>query len=214
MEESAGIKILVIDSKAIVCRGISELLKDYQDFQIVGCVGNSEEALTCCETKQPDVVIIDPDFPCKSNGVSLIRKINKKYPRIRIIVLTNILDEMTIREVLQANVVGYLLKAASVEDFAHAIRTAFPGKPILSPEVTQLLIDGMNASDQYKQSLTRREYQVLALIVQGKNNAEISKALNVSFSTVQFHVGNIFTKLNTHNRVEAAMFAVRMHLLP
>jgi DNA-binding NarL/FixJ family response regulator len=213
MEDQSRIKILVIDSKPIICKGISGILNDYPDFQVVGYAGDVEESLTCCEMKTPDVVIIDPDFPCNVSGSALIHKLKEKYSQARIIVLTNLLNDMTIREMLREGVVGYLLKTTSIDDFIHAIHTAFPGKPVLSPEVTQYLIEGMNASDKYKENLTRREHQVLELIIQGKNNVEISKELNISFSTVQFHVSNILTKLHSHNRVEAATLALRMKLL-
>ncbi len=96
---------------------------------------------------------------------------------------------------------------------AQAIRAARQGKPTLSPEVTHMLIHELAAPAPVAHHLTGREYEVLDLIAQGRNNSEIARELSISLSTVQFHVSNILTKLKLHNRTEAAAFAVRSELL-
>ena len=126
------------------------------------------------------------------------------------VILTNILEEIIIHDALRQGVSGYLLKNSSAEELVHAIRSAYQGIPTLSPEVTQVLIHNVTIPNGFH--LTSREYQVLDLLAQGWNNHDIAKELSISLSTVQFHVSNIFNKLEVHNRIEAATFAVRHNL--
>ncbi len=138
--------------------------------------------------------------------MELLRRLRRRLPYARVIILTNLVNDRTIREVLQEGACGYLLKSISADELVHAIRAAFQGTVVLSPEAAQVLLRGPSVPNQYH--LTPREYDVLNLLVQGWNNHDIAKALHISLSTVQFHVSNILEKLKVHNRIEAATLAV------
>jgi DNA-binding NarL/FixJ family response regulator len=210
MQDLQKIKILVVDSRALVGSGISTILGEHSDFKVIGQAKNRKETLQFAERYSPDVVCIDIDLPDPISGVEVVQLLRSKSPQIRIVVLTNALEETIVHKALQEGVTSYLLKNSSADELVHAVRAAYQGIPTLSPEVTQILIRQVTTPNGYH--LTPREHEVLELLARGLNNHEIAKELNISLSTVQFHVSNIFEKLDVHNRIEAATFAVRHNL--
>lgn len=210
MQDLQKIKILVVDARALVGSGISTILGEYSDFKVIGQAKNGRETLRFIERSSPDVVCLDIDLPDPISGMEAIRMLRSKSPQVRIVILTNVLEETIINDALREGVVGYLLKNSSADELVHAIRAAHQGIPTLSPEVTQVLIREVTTPNGYH--LTPREHEVLERIARGLSNHEIAKELNISLSTVQFHVSNIFEKLDVHNRIEAATFAVRHNL--
>ena len=210
MQDMQAIKILVVDGHAIVASGVSHVLGGIPDFQVIGQAKTGEEVFRLFEYYAPDVVSIDIDLPGPISGLEVIRMLRIKSPNIRVVILTNLLEEMKIRDALQVGAMSYLLKNISPDELVQAIRAAYRGLPTLSPEVTQIVISELTSSNGYH--LTSREHQVLELLTRGLNNHEIAKQLNISFSTVQFHVSNILNKLGVHNRIEATAFAIRHKL--
>jgi NarL family two-component system response regulator LiaR len=213
MQDLRVIKILVVDHHAVVGRGLATILDACSDFEVVGQAESGEEALRLMEKCVPDIVAMDIDLAGRLSGLDVVHTLRRNYPGTKIVILTNILDEMTVQNALQAGVASYLLKTASLDDLARALRDAHRGIPTLSPDVTQLVIRELSSPIRNGRKLTSREYQVLALIARGSNNHEIARTLNISLSTVQFHVRNILQKLQVRNRVEAAAFAVRNKLI-
>jgi len=209
MQGIQTIKILVADPQPIVRKGVSAILQSYPDFEIVEQTESGEDILTNFEQYKPDIVALDIDLHGQRSGIEMINILLHKSPPTRIVVLTNNLEEMVIHNALREGAISYLLKNISPDDLAEAIRAAYQGIPTLSPEVTQILIQGVISPVQTSPALTPREYQVLNLISRGWNNHAIAEELSISSSTVQFHVSNILTKLDVHNRIEAATFAVR-----
>jgi NarL family two-component system response regulator LiaR len=118
-----------------------------------------------------------------------------------------------VQAALQAGAIGYLLKNASIDELANAIRAAHQGKPFLSAEAAQVLIDAARRPPAPSFHLTEREREVLALMVEGLNNPEIADRLIVSRSTVKFHVSSILSKLGVAGRTEAVALAVQHHLV-
>lgn len=210
MEDMQAIKILVADGHAIVASGVAQVLGGIPDFQVIGQAKTGEEACRLFECYSPDVVSMDIELPGPISGLEVIRILRNKSPNIRVVVLTNLLEEMMIQDALQVGAISYLLKNISADELIQAIRSAYRGLPTLSPEVTQIVIHGLTTSNGYH--LTSREHQVLELLVRGLNNHKIAKQLNISLSTVQFHVSNILNKLGVHNRIEATAFAIRHNL--
>jgi DNA-binding NarL/FixJ family response regulator len=213
MTDMQVIKIVVVDHHAVVGRGVSAILDAYSEFEVVGQAENGEETLRLLENCDPDIVTIDIDLAGHLSGLEVIHLLRRKHPEVRIVVLTNLFEELTVQNALQAGVVSYLLKTISLEDLARALRDAHRGIPTLSPAVTQLVIRELSSPIRNGRNLTSREYEVLALIAQGSNNHEIARHLSISLSTVQFHVSNILQKLQVRNRIEATAFAVRNKLV-
>ena len=213
MQALDPIKILIVDYHALVCSGISALLNSYPDFQVVGQALSAEEAFRILEYQDPDVVTVDIDMGGQISSIEVIRVLRHRSARTRIVVLTNIVEEAMVHDALRAGAITYLLKNISPDELAQAIRGAHQGKPTLSPEVTHMLIHRVAAPIPAVNHLTAREREVLDLIARGRNNNEIARELSISLSTVQFHVSNILSKLDLHNRTEAAAFAVRSEFL-
>lgn len=209
MHDLQRIRILIVDHHVIVGSGLSAILEEYPDFDIVGKAQSGDEFLRLMGHCRPDIVTIDIELPGQINGPEAIRIARHRLPETRVVILTNVLDEIVIRDALQLGVSSYLLKNTSASDLAQAIRSAYHGIPTLSPEVTKLVIREIATPSHNGHGLTPREYQVLELVARGLNNQEIAAELSVSLSTVQFHVSNILNKLGVHNRIEAATFAIR-----
>jgi NarL family two-component system response regulator LiaR len=210
MQEQQTIKIVIADSHEVVASGLAQILSGIPDFQVIGQAKTGEEAFHLLDHDSPEIVIIDIDLPGPVTGIEVIRRLHRKSPLTRIVILTNLVDEAVIHEALREGVLTYLLKNSSVSELVHAVRTAHDGLPTLAPEVTKILIHEITAPDHFH--LTSRERQVLQLLVQGLNNHGIAKKLNISLSTVQFHVSNILNKLGVQNRIEATAFAFRHKL--
>jgi NarL family two-component system response regulator LiaR len=210
MQDLQTIKILIADGHAVVGSGVAKVLGGIKGFQVLGQAKSGEETFYLFEHHTPDIVTIDIDLPGAVSGLEVIRMLRNRYPALQIVVLTNLLEEMIIRDALRAGAISYLLKNVSAEELVHAIQAAYQRVPTLSLEVTRILIREVTSSNGHH--LTDREQQVLQLIAEGWSNHEIAKQLSVSLSTVQFHVSNILHKLGVHNRIEAATFAVRHKL--
>jgi two-component system, NarL family, response regulator LiaR len=205
-----AIKILIADGHSVVVTGIAKVLDEIPDFEVVGISSSGEETFHLLEDRSPNVLMIDVDLPGLVSGLEVIRRLRRRSPQARILILTNLLDHAIIHAALREGVVSYLLKNSSAENLIHAIRYTYQGIPALSPEVTQLLVQEVAAPAG--SHLTAREQDVLKLLADGMNNQQIAGILSISLSTVQFHVSNILSKLGVHNRIEAAMFAVRHNL--
>ena len=124
MHDLKRIKILIVDHHVVVGSGVSAILEGYPDFNVVGKAQSGDEFLRLMEHCHPDVVTIDIELPGHINGPEAIRAARHHLPGTRILILTNVLDEVVIRDALQLGVSGYLLKNTSASDLAQAIRSA------------------------------------------------------------------------------------------
>jgi NarL family two-component system response regulator LiaR len=210
MQGVQTIKILIVDGHEVVASGVSQILGGIPDFQVVGQAKTAEEAFQLFDYHRPQIMIMEIDLPGATSGLEVIRRLQRKSPSTNILILTNLLDETIVHEALKEGALSYLLKNSSVHDLIQAIRVACDGLPTLAPEVTKILIHEVTAPNHFH--LTSREHQVLQLLAQGLNNHEIAKRLNISLSTVQFHVSNILNKLGVQNRIEATAFSFRHKL--
>ncbi|MGC9468902.1 MAG: response regulator [Anaerolineae bacterium] len=209
--ETAGpeiIRVLVVDDHEIVRSGLEAFLLAVPDLVMVGEARNGLEALTLCERHQPDVVLMDMVMP-ELDGANATRKIRETYPDTQVIALTSFQEKDLVTQALEAGAIGYLLKDLTLEELAMAIRNAHAGKPTLAPAAAQALIEAAMKPKQPSYDLTTRETDVLALMVDGLSNAQIGERLEISESTVKFHVSNILKKLDAMSRTEAVSLALR-----
>jgi NarL family two-component system response regulator LiaR len=210
---SNPIRVLITDDHALVRTGLKFFLLASDDLELVGEATGGEEALQLCAQVHPDVVLMDLIMPGMT-GIVATRSIRERWPHIQVITLTNFQEAGLVQEALQAGAVGYLLKNVTAEELASAIRAAHTGRPTLAPEATQALIQVATHSPTLGQDLTRREREILALMVKGLSNPEIAERLVISLSTVKFHISGIHSKLGVASRAEAVALAWQFHLTP
>jgi NarL family two-component system response regulator LiaR len=213
MGETPPIRVLVVDDHAVVRSGIEYSLMAVDDIEMVASTGSGAEAVRLCEELQPDVVLMDMIMP-KMDGVSATRAILHSRPGTRIIALTSFQEGGLVQKALQAGAISYLLKDVDIDALADAIRSAARGQGILASEAAKALAEVAAQPVSLGADLTDREREVLALLVEGKSNTEISGVLSISLSTARFHVSAILSKLHATNRAEAAALAVKHNLIP
>ncbi|MCB9453029.1 MAG: response regulator transcription factor [Anaerolineaceae bacterium] len=212
MSETPAIRVVIVDDHPVVRSGLSAFLYAYEDMELVGEATNGEEAIRVCQEAQPDVVMMDLVMP-NMDGFEAMRRIREESPQTQFVALTSFPNEEFVEKALKSGTTGYLLKTASAEELAAAIRSAYKGKTTLAPEATEALIRAVKSPPTVGFDLTNREHEVLALLAQGCSNRDIADRLYISRSTVQFHVSSILSKLGVANRVEAAALAIKHHLV-
>ena len=209
---SDPIRVVIVDDHLMVRRGLATFLKVSKDLELVGEADSGEAAIQLCANLQPDVVLMDMVMQGMDGGAAT-RLILKQCPSTRIIALTSFKDDILVKSALQAGAISYLLKGVSVRELADAIRAAHAGRPTISPEVTQALVQAASQDVVPGQDLTEREREVLLLMIEGLNNTQIAGRLTVSPSTIKSHVSSILAKLGVTSRTEAVALAVRHKLV-
>ena len=206
------IRVLLVDDHAVVRSGLSKFLLVNQDMELAGEASDGMEALSLVRTTKPDVILMDLLMP-GMDGITATREIHQKYPQIKIIALTSFAEQNLVQGALQAGAIGYIQKNVTAVELANAIRSAYSGRMILSPEATQVLAQSITQSHLPGNELTEREQDVLRCMVNGMNNNEIAKELFISLGTVKFHISNIFQKLDVDSRVEAVKMAIEQKMV-
>ncbi|MFE2045086.1 response regulator [Streptomyces sp. NPDC059477] len=211
---SGTIRVLIADDQQMVRQGFTVLLNTQSDIEVIGQAVNGLEAVEKAAELSPDVVLMDIRMP-ELGGIEATRRVTTAMPVTKVLVLTTFdLDEY-VYEALRAGASGFLLKDASADQLAEAVRVVAAGDALLAPGITRRLIAefsrlGTTAPVPLKQrvaALTDRETEVLSLIAKGLSNAEIAEHLVVAEQTVKTHVGRILVKLGLRDRTQAAVFA-------
>jgi two-component system, NarL family, response regulator LiaR len=212
MTTTSSIRVLIVDDHAMVRRGLAVFIRTKPDLLLVGEASGGREALVLCEQLQPDVMLMDLVMP-EMDGVAATQAIRARWPHIQIVALTSFQERDLVQAVLKAGAISYLLKNVGADELADAIRAAHTGRSTLAPEAVQALVQNAESPDEPDFGLTRREQEVLALLVKGLNNPEIAERLVVSRATAKAHVSNILSKLGVSNRAEAIALALQRKLV-
>jgi NarL family two-component system response regulator LiaR len=207
------IQVLVVDDHRMVRYGIKAMLSLSPDIVVVGEAADGREALVRCQEQHLDVILMDVTMP-DVDGLTATAHIRAAFPHIQVIALTSFVDETLVPRALQAGAISYMIKDVHDQPLAEAIRAAYRGRATLSPLAAQALAQHAALPTIARPALTKRECEVLALLVEGKTNQAIAERLQISQSTVHLHVSNILAKLGASNRTEAARIAVQHKLLP
>ncbi|MGW0837383.1 response regulator [Streptomyces prunicolor] len=217
---SGTIRVLIADDQQMVRQGFTVLLNAQPGIEVVGQAVDGLDAVAKVAELAPDVVLMDIRMP-ELGGIEATRRITVATPQIKVLVLTTFdLDEY-VYEALRAGASGFLLKDASADQLAEAVRVVAAGDALLAPGVTRRLIAEFSRLNGTPRTplksrvgdLTERETEVLALIAQGLSNAEIAEHLIVAEQTVKTHVGRILVKLGLRDRTQAAVFAYESGLV-
>jgi DNA-binding NarL/FixJ family response regulator len=201
------IKVLVADDHPVVRHGLCTMLELEDDIVVVGRAADGAEAVEQARTARPDIILLDVQMP-NVDGIEALRRIRAEDPNARVIVLTTYRNEDYIFPSLQAGALGYLLKDASREELAAAIRAVARGESLLDPLVAETMSNGPK-----QDTLTHRELEVLKLMADQKSNAQIAEILFVSENTVKTHVSNILAKLGCADRAAAVLTAWKRRLI-
>lgn len=209
----SDIKVLIADDHPIVCKGIRNLLEPAADVTVIGEAHSGAEALQLVQSLKPDLVLLDVELTDMS-GIDVIRKLNEDKISVRILGLSSYDDREFISQLLALGASGYLLKDEIPEQIIEAIRGVARGETgWVSRKVAAKLSQILQKDQDGVADLTRREMDVLRLVVEAKTNGEIGVLLGISEKTVEKHLDTIFRKLGVASRVEAAVLAVRTDLI-
>lgn len=214
MEPAAPIKVMIVDDHPMVRQGLRTFFSTCDDIAVVAEAGNGMEAVQKVSQILTDVVLMDMVMPVM-DGATATAKVLEACPACRVIVLTSFVDPATVKRVLEAGAISYLLKDASPDKLADAIRQAHSGRGTIDSTAAQALMAAQAEARRHTvgEDLTQREREVLALVVAGMNNREIASKLFLSQGTVRLHVSNVLRKLEAPNRTAAAMLAVQNGLV-
>lgn len=212
------IRVMLVDDHAVVRVGLRMMLESEDDVEICCEAASASEAILQAAKDKPDVILMDIGLP-DMTGIEATREIKRAYPEIAVVALTIHEDEEYFFKMLDAGASGYVPKRAAPEELLSAIRAADSGEVYLYPSLAKLLVrDFLGQQSQTKNSdslndLTAREQEVLALLAEGLNNADIGDQLSISPKTVARHRENIMNKLNLHSRTDLVKYAIRKGII-
>ena len=206
----AKIKILIVDDHAIMRDGIRALLSADKDIEVVGDVSDGKEAVTKAQELSPDVIVMDIAMPIM-DGLEATRRIKKKNPKIKILVLTQYNNREYILSAIKAGASGYLPKRAMGSELVSAIRAVHTESSFLYPSAATALIKDYldKIEDEPYDRLTDREREVLKLIAESSTSQDIANMLGINLKTVLVHRSKIMKKLDVHNRTDLIKYAMR-----
>lgn len=210
------INVVLVDDHEVVRLGLLTLLEDLPWVRVVAEAGSAGEAIEATVRHQPDVVVMDIRMP-GSSGLEACREITRRWPDVKVVMLTSYMDDDLIFQAIQAGASGYVLKQVGNESLINALGAVRRGEALLDPAVTQRVLQRVRETENDREAaafrdLSGREMEILALVAEGKSNGEIAAELTLSEKTVRNHVSAILSKLSLTNRIEAATYAVRNHL--
>jgi DNA-binding NarL/FixJ family response regulator len=208
------LRVLVVDDHDLFRTGLRNLLEE-EGVNVVGEAENGENAIRLASDLAPDVVIMDLNMP-GAGGVETTRRLSSLAPLSRVVVLTISADDDDVMNAVMAGACGYLLKDSSIQELIAGIRAASEGESLISPQIAAKVLQRLraqskdaDAAETIRAELSDRELEVLKLIANGKDNAQIARELFISPKTVKNHISNILMKLQIENRIQAAVYAVR-----
>lgn len=215
---SKPIRILIADDHTIVRQGLARMLEEQEDLKVIGEATNGQDAVEKAMELKPDIAILDIAMP-RMNGIEAAKRIRKRLPDTKIIILSMYSHEHYIDELLETGVSGYLLKDSSGRDIIKAIHAALKDETFLSPYISKKLIESYLSPtktspriERFKQ-LTNREREVFQLIAEGHTTRQIAEMLFISISTVKSHRNKIMDKLDIDSSVKLVHFAIKLGLV-
>ncbi|WP_139418053.1 response regulator [Agromyces laixinhei] len=214
------IRVLVADDQPLVRAGIVASIGAQPDLEVVAEAGNGVDAVRETARHSPDVVLMDIRMP-QLDGIDATREILELRGGTRVLVLTTFDADEYMFGALRAGASGFLVKDASVDELAAAIRAVHRGDAVLAPSTTgRLLALMLPAMPDPRQraaaeaALTGRELEIVRLVASGLGNAEVARAVHLAEATVKTHIGHVLTKLALRDRVQIAIWAYRNGLAP
>jgi len=207
-------RVLLAEDHTIVRKGLCALLDAEPGIEVIGEAEDGREALVQVEQQRPDIVLMDISMP-GLNGLEATRQIKKRFPEVKVLILTVHSDEEYIRQILRAGASGYLLKEAAPHELISAIEAIQRGESYLSPSVSKKVVREYvqhatgSAEEDSCERLTDREREVLQLIAEGNSTRDIAELLHLSVKTAETHRARLMRKLDIHSTAELTQYAIR-----
>ncbi len=212
------ITLVLAEDHHVVRQGLRTLLNTEPDFTVIGEAAEGLQVSALVERLQPNVLIVDVQMP-GLNGLEVTRQVRQRVPQTRVLVLSMHANEAYVLEALRNGAAGYILKSASAETLAEAVRTVAGGHRYLCPPLSERAIEAYvqqaqtGTLDVYD-TLTNREREVLQLAAEGATNGQIAEKLSISSRTVEVHRARILQKLDLHSQTDLVRYAIRRGILP
>lgn len=210
------VRVLIADDHAIVREGLKALFDQIPNIDVVGEACDGSEAVRQARELQPDVVLMNVRMP-ELDGIEATRQICQQAPGVEVVGMAEGVDERVVREMLVSGATGYVTKRSSFRELEQAVQAAARGESYFCPRVTdqlhqtcmKKLLSGRNS---YNSILTAREREVLQLLAEGRDVADIAEALDISQSTVAAHRRSVMEKLDATSVAEIVRYAIRRGL--
>jgi DNA-binding NarL/FixJ family response regulator len=193
--------LLIADDHTLFIEGLSMLVSRIDDVHIVGDAKNGKQVIELCQSQKVDLILMDLEMP-EMGGIEATEVIKKDFPNLKIVAVTMLNDYNTIKKALRSGMDGYVVKNLGIAELQNAIETVMNGEIYLSPEITTILalgVAGRKPNQAYVPDLTKREKEVIKLIIDGLTNELIAERLFLSPLTVSTHRKNVLSKLNLKN---------------
>lgn len=207
------IRLVIVDDHSIFREGLFSVLSTEPDIEIVGEGASAQDALRLARELLPDIIFLDISMP--GGGLNAAQAIVENYPVVKIIILTGSEGEANVMTALKTGARAYVLKGVAARELVNILHTVQSGEVYVTPSLAANLLSEMTAGSRNETSqntfekLTEREHEILALIAAGTSNKEIGLQLHLTEKTVKHYVTNILQKLQVHNRVQAAILALK-----
>lgn len=209
-----SIRVSLVDDHPAILNGLRMILAPYPSIRVVGAYTDGQQLLEGLAASLPDVVMMDIQLPGE-DGISLCKKVMTQWPSLKVIVFTNCNDRHYVKSMFLHGAAGYLLKTADGHIILQAIESVQKGEQYIHEELKDVMLQQLitnKRSDPYAPSLTKREKEILALIVQGLSNQEIAAQLFLSVRTVENHRFNLIQKLDVKNTAALVKKAIELGL--
>ena len=212
-QSNSHYRIVLADDHVLIRHGIKNIIAKEAQLQIVGEVGNGEELLSYLKNDLPELVILDISMP-KINGVDLTRILKKSYPSVKILMLTMHKNKQFFYQAMSAGADGYLIKSDSDDELLLAINKIRSGRTYISPYLVDDFTDDVLKAYRNEEvttftGLTKREKQILSMVVEGHTSKDMAAKLNLSPRTIDHHRSNLLKKFKMKNSVDLVNYAVR-----
>jgi DNA-binding NarL/FixJ family response regulator len=206
------IRIGIVDDHALVREGLRLILGAESDIEVVGEASDHAGALTLAAQRRPHIMLVDLTLG-DADGITLVKDLRARYPRVRVIAVTMHHHEETVRQAFLSGAAGYIVKGAASADLVAAIRAVAQNQHYVHPLVASVIVSDSLRWLRQSDRLSTREVEVLRLMTAGRTADETGQALGISAHTVRRHLANMGTKLGIHGRVALTRYAVENHLV-
>ncbi|WP_276620295.1 response regulator [Syntrophomonas wolfei] len=206
-------RVVIADDHVLVREGLRKLLELDSNIEVIDEVGDGQGAINIARKEKPDIIIMDVNMP-GTDGIVATRVIKRELPLVRIIALT-VYEGEEVVDMVKAGASAYILKDVAGSELVDTIHRVMNGEVVIYPRVANRLVRELRQSENRKSEirLTKRERDVLSLLVKGNTNKEMAEVMFISEKTVKNHLTSIFRKLGVKDRTHAAIFALKNRIV-